>query len=513
MSEVQSEKTFLGHPRGLAVLFLTEIWERFSYYGMRALLVLYVYKHLYVDMGETEAKNIGFGILGSYGALVYASPLLGGMLADKFIGPRHAVTVGSVLMALGHFLMAIETTWTFYLALGLIAIGNGFFKPNVGSLVSALYKEGDKRRDGGFTIFYMGVNIGAFLAPLACGALAEKWGWHYGFNLAGLGMITGLIVYNFGLSRGLVPKPQIPQVSKLAKLTGGWGIGILLAPVFGWVIFSNEFLFTDTNILTWILSSTLVIIMGILIYQSIHIGKVAALRMLVIFILTLFIMVFWAFFEQSGSSLTVYAEECVRLVGLNASQTNSINPAYIMLLAFPFSWLWGYLYKTGRNPSTPVKFGWGILQLGLGFLVFAISTHFADDQGKVSMLFLYGGYLLMTTGELFISPIGLSKVTELSPKALIGFMLGVYYFSSAFGHLLAGGIAKMTTQKGGTGNWLTQLAESLTGYSTAVEPTGALLKLFQSANVFASIGIVSVLTAVVVFTASPILKKWMNGVH
>ena len=448
-------KTYLdkkGHPKGLFYLFFAEMWERFSFYGMRALLTLYLIKDYYSHIENNE--EIAYGIYASYGALVYLTPLIGGYLADKYIGYRKSILYGGVLMALGHFFMAFPSDTFFYGALALLIMGNGFFKPNISTLVGSLYKDGDIKRDGGFTIFYMVINLGAMIAPLFCGYLGEVYGWHYGFGAAGIGMLAGLIVFWKGISNkvlgenGLQPKEYInKKIAGLSLTNFIYTLGFIAVPVFAFLIIYDAKSKVLGNVLS-IVGGLVLLYLAYIIYDYIYNkkDKKSGQQLIAIIILAIFCTIFWACFEQAGSSITVWVDKCVNLVGLNASQTNAINPGYIVLLAIPFSYLWTKLGSINRNPNTAIKFSLGILQLGLGFLVFAVTTHFIGDNGKVPFLFVFLGYFLITTGELFLSPIGLSKVTELSPKRMISFMMGVWFLSSTFAHYISGGIAKMTTK-------------------------------------------------------------------
>ena len=442
-----------GHPKGLFYLFFAEMWERFSFYGMRALLVLYLIKDFMSDIENNE--DIAYGIFASYGALVYLTPLIGGYLADKFIGYRKSIIFGGILMALGHFFMAFQSEMFFYGALGLLIIGNGFFKPNISTLVGSLYPEGDPRRDSGFTVFYMGINLGAMIAPLFCGYLGFEFGWHYGFGAAGIGMLAGLIVFWKGIKDGVLLDKGLQPVNYIGKKISGLKIehiiyfcGFLSVPVFAYVILLNtqsEFLgnaITAVGVIIFIYLSY--IIYDLKVNQK---DKASGDRLIAVMIFCVFLTVFWACFEIAGSAVTVWADRCVNLFGINASQTNAINPGYIVLLAIPFSWIWTKLDISNRNPSTPIKFSLGILQLGLGFLVFAISFFYMGEDGKVPMIFLFLGYLLITTGELFLSPIGLSKVTQLAPKKIISFIMGVWFLSSTFAHHISGQIAKLTSKE------------------------------------------------------------------
>ena len=441
----------LGHPKGLFYLFFAELWERFSFYGMRALLTLYMVNNLFKELADGE--EISIGIYASYGALVYATPVIGGILADRFMGYRKSIMLGAVLMALGHFIMAFENEFFFFGALGLLIVGNGFFKPNISTMVGSLYKEGDTRRDAGFTIFYMGINVGAFLAPLVCGWLGETYGWHYGFGAAGVGMLAGLLFFWQGSRTGVfMDKGLQPEEWRDKKVAGTNVVNLiyvaafLLVPIASILVRFNDLEVVGSDLMSVLLFTVLGAILLYLGFIIISSDKVTGQRLIVVIVLTLFITVFWSFFEQAGSSLTLFAERNVNLTFLNASQTNAINPGYIMILAIPFSLLWTFLDTKRLNPSTPVKFALGILQLGLGFLVFAYAATAMDSTGRVPFFYLAFGYFLITTGEMFISPIGLSKVTELSPAKITALMMGVYFLSSAFAHHIAGIIAKLTVE-------------------------------------------------------------------
>lgn len=519
-------RQFLGHPIGLFFLFFAELWERFSFYGMRALLVLYLTKELFSEVAN--GREVAYEIYAAYGALVYFTPAIGGMIADRVIGHKNSIMLGAALMTLGHFTMAFESTTIFYLSLGLLIIGNGFFKPNISSLVGGLYPEGDARREGGFTIFYLGINLGAFLAPLICGYLGETYGWHYGFSAAGIGMFVGLILFGVGRRMGVYGIQGEQPVAMARHSIAGLNIrywiyaaSLLSVPLFALLVRKSEWeVIFGAGLMQCLLFGLLGIVVIYLTLVCIKSDKVTRDRLIVIGILTLFITVFWAFFEQAGSSLTLFAEEQVRLVGLNASQTNAINPFYIVLLAIPFSIMWNRLELRGKNPGTMVKFGLGIGQLGAGFLVFALSARLMDTAGQVSMLILLVGYLLITSGELFLSPIGLSKVTELSPVKLVSFMMGVWFLSSSFAHYIAGIIAKLTSggQDGTTEGAATELgllgrmAEAITG-KLPVGASPEISNLFNYTSVFAQIAIVSFVVAAIAIAISPIIKRMMHGIR
>ncbi|MFL2564117.1 MAG: peptide MFS transporter [Flavobacteriales bacterium] len=538
---MKNQSELFGHPKGLFYLFFAELWERFSYYGMRALLTLYMVNEFFSWMtDEAYREEVSFGIFAAYGSLVYATPVLGGMIADKFIGFKKSIMLGGILMALGHFFMAFyfdtgmfgfEATsinnFFFYAALALLIIGNGFFKPNISTMVGRLYPEGDDRRDSGFTIFYMGINAGAFLAPLACGWLGYEFGWHYGFGAAGVGMIAGLLVFMKGMNDGVFGENGNQPAEYVEKKMYGlrtdyffYVVAVLMVPVAAFLVKNNAMEVLDGMALhSSILSLLGLIILGIIAKKMTELSRMEVFRLVSVLVLTLLITVFWSFFELAGTAITLFAERNVNLTLLNASQTNAINPGYIIFLAIPFSMMWVYLSKTQRNPITPIKFALGILQLGLGFIVFAMSAQFMDDAGKTPFMFLMIGYLLLTTGELFISPIGLSKVTELSPKSMTAFMMGVYFLSSSYAHYISGAIAKLTTStEAGVApepGFMTSMIEKVTGFAgaTTTSTSESVLSLLSYTSVFTQVGIVAIGMAVVSFMITPVLKKWMYGVH
>ena len=538
---MKHQEEIFGHPKGLFYLFFAELWERFSYYGMRALLTLYMVNEFFSWMtDDAYREEVSFGIFAAYGSLVYATPVLGGMIADKFIGFKKSIMLGGILMALGHFFMAFYfdtgmfgfeaisiNNFFFYAALALLIIGNGFFKPNISTMVGRLYPEGDDRRDSGFTIFYMGINAGAFLAPLACGWLGYEFGWHYGFGAAGVGMIAGLLVFMKGMNDGVFGdngnQPEEFVEKKMYGLRTDYFfyiVAVLMVPVAAFLVKNNAMEVLEGMALHSSLLSLLgVVILGIIAKKMTELSRMEVFRLVSVLVLTLLITVFWSFFELAGTAITLFAERNVNLTLLNASQTNAINPGYIIFLAIPFSMMWVYLSKTQRNPITPIKFALGILQLGLGFIVFAMSAQFMDDAGKTPFMFLMIGYLLLTTGELFISPIGLSKVTELSPKSMTAFMMGVYFLSSSYAHYISGAIAKLTTStEAGAApepGFMTTMIEKVTGFAgaTTTSTSETVLSLLSYTSVFTQVGIVAIGMAVISFMITPVLKKWMHGVH
>ena len=503
-----------GHPKGLFYLFFAELWERFSFYGMRALLVLYMTDHLlYSD--ETS-----FGIFAAYGSLVYVTPLIGGMVADKIIGYKKSIFLGGILMALGHFVLAIEHTLTFYAALSLLIIGNGFFKPNISSFVGSLYSSNDNKRDAGFMIFYMGINIGGWIAPLLCGWLGLTYGWHYGFGLAGIGMLVGLLIFNTAVNgnvfgdRGNVSNQNVYD-KKTANIKQGYWIpilSILAIPLISLIIKYNQY----EHYLVWIVSICLLVILFNIFKNATKIEKG---QLLVIVYFTLLACLFFTIFEQAGSSLTLFAKRNVNLQILNASQTNSLNSAYIVLLAIPFAWLWTFLTKMNKNPNSPFKMGFGLVLVGIGFLVFGYSSHFLDDAAKVPMIFLVIGIFIYTLGELFLSPVGLSKITALSPQKYLSFLMGFWFLASFYGHFFAGKIAQLTTVIEGEESIFTQgvlkhITPIITGldYATMSSLNTAHMQLYSYVSVFSGIGLFSLCIGIIAVIISPFIKKLMGNV-
>lgn len=506
----------LGHPKGLFYLFFAELWERFSFYGMKALLVLYMTKKLLFT------DEMSFGVFAAYMSLVYVTPLIGGMLADKFLGFRKAIIIGGVFMVFGHLLLTIEMPLFFYGSLALIIVGNGFFKPNISTFVGSLYAEQDPRRDSGFTIFYMGINIGGALAPLLCALVAEKYGWHYGFILAGLGMISGLLFFYRGLNSnvfgqyGLPPSLKVYN-QKVLGLNKGNLIAILAllsVPLFAVGIYLHQY----EHFIVWIATFLILAVLTQIYHKASTIEKG---RLIVITYITVLMTLFWAVFEQAGSSLTLFADRNVNLIWLSAAQTNSINSLFIILLAIPFSMLWAYLTKINRNPNSAIKSGLGLLFLGLGFIVFALSARDMDTLARTPMLYLLVGYGILTVGELFISPIGLSKMTELSPAKYVSFIMGVFFSSSFFGHYFAGKIANLTAVKNDEVNVFSEgifgtITTAVTGLNYAEVKTSSvagLEQLFSYVSVYAGFGVLMALLGLLAILISPIIKKLMAGIN
>lgn len=512
---MKSSNERFGHPKGLYYLFFAELWERFSFYGMKALLVLYMTKQLLFT------DEMSFGVYAAYMSLVYVTPLIGGIVAEQITGYRKAINLGGVLMAFGHFFLTFESPFFFYTSLGLIIVGNGFFKPNISSFVGELYQEGDKRRDAGFTIFYLGVNTGATVAPLLCAWLAEVYGWHIGFIVAGIGMLLGLVVFQRGIKNnifedlGKVPNEQKYNAKRtFLNLRFQVIIGAILAvPVFALIVRFYNY----EHYLLWLVSFFLV---GYLAYIFLGVNRIEKKRLLVVVYFTFLATLFMIIFEQAGSSLTLFADRNVNLIGINAAQTNSINAAFIMLLAFPFAFLWTYLSKKNKNPSSAFKMGLGLLMLGLGFVVFGFSAQDVDEYGNVPMFYLIAGTFVYTIGELFLSPIGLSKMTELSPKKFIAFIMGVWFLSSFYGHFFAGKLAQMTSSSSienafSSSGFFGEISFFITGMtvSDSIQMGDAYTQLYSYVSVYTTFGVIAVGLGVVAIIISPFVKRLMGGVN
>ena len=426
--------TFLGHPKGLFVLFFAEMWERFSYYGMRALLIFYLTKHwLFSD----EKSGV---IYGAYTALVYITPVLGGYLADRYLGQRKAVTYGAVLLTFGHFLMGFEGSGgqdaaslnIFWLALAFIIVGSGFLKANISVIVGQLYPRTDVRRDGAYTIFYMGINLGAALGALLCGYLGETFGWSYGFGAAGVGMLLGLIVFivfkPLLLGRGEPLNPEALNKTVLGiKLEWLLYLVGLVAVVVCWWLVQNQ------AVVGSLLGAAGAILVVYVLWTAVRkLEPHDRDRIFAAMFLIIGSILFWALFEQAGSSLNLFTDRHVDRSGVPASVFQSLNAIYIVLLAPLFAWLWTTLGRKGLEPSAPAKFGLGIVQLGIGFLVLVAGSAAAGDS-MVPVLFIFLIYLFHTTGELCLSPVGLSAMNRLAPAHLASLIMGTWFFASATG--------------------------------------------------------------------------------
>ena len=452
-AEAAADRSFFGHPRGLSTLFFTEFWERFSYYGMRAILVLFM-------TAAATQGGLGFSveragaIYGLYTACVYLLALPGGWLADRLLGQRRSVFIGGIFIALGNFLLYIASVPTFFLGLLGIIIGTGLLKPNVSTMVGELYPgtspEQGARRDAGFSIFYMGINLGAFVAPLICGYVGERINFRLGFLVAGFGMLLGLVQYKLG-GRNLGQAGLHPNAAgdpaarqKTVQLLLGGIVGVVLV---GFLLIS-VFKLTVEQIAgaMGVVIVALALLYLVMQLVSKDLDATEKKRMGVIFVLFVFSAIFWSGFEQAGSSLTLFAEQLTRLNvfgwEMPASWLQSVNPILIISLAPVFAWLWVALSRRRKEPSAPAKFSLGLILLGLGFGVMVWASILTNNQQQqVSMLWLNLTYLLHTCGELCLSPVGLSTVTKLAPHRKVGQMMGIWFMSISLGNLMAGLVA------------------------------------------------------------------------
>ncbi|WP_242096444.1 peptide MFS transporter [Sphingomonas sp. CROZ-RG-20F-R02-07] len=443
-------RTILGHPVGLFVLFFAEMWERFSYYGMRGLLIFYLTKHWLFDKEHASL------IYGAYTALVYITPVIGGYMADRYLGQRKAVLYGAVLLVLGHGLMAVEgsggqsdpTINLFWLALSFIIVGAGFLKANISVIVGQLYPRTDPRRDPAYTIFYIGINTGAFLGAIVAGWLGERYGWSWGFGAAGVGMLLGLVVFVLGrpalLGRGEPTDPARLRTRTVGLPFEAWlyASGLIAVVAIWWLIQHQDLVGT----LLGIAGAALV---GYVIYTAVlRLPREDRDRIFALLFLIFASILFWALFEQAGNSLNLYTDEHVdrHMAGFDvpASVFQSVNSLYIMIFGPVIAWLWTFLAKRGREPSAPAKFGIAMLQLGFSFLVLVWGAKAAGIGQLTPVLFIFLIYLFQTTGELCLSPVGLSAMNRLSPANMASLVMGTWYFATAAGNFAAGLISQAT---------------------------------------------------------------------
>jgi POT family proton-dependent oligopeptide transporter len=559
------------HPKGLRVLFFAEMWERFSYYGMRGLLTVYLVQHFLFDQADAQKTY------SSYTTLVYLVPLLGGVLADRFLGTRKAIAFGALALVAGHLAMGLEgkpTTQTlsyqgatyefvaqgrnenyvaklkigdaayaysasdkgfeikdlpasapvpallpagsytlekvkaegpfeaiFYVALSLIILGVGFLKPNISSIVGQLYPDGDPRRDPGFTLYYYGINLGAFWAAILCGALGTVVGWWAGFGLAGLGMLVGYIAFVRGKDslegKGEPPNPEALKKKVLGPINLEMAIylGAVISIPLIWILVQN-----NAMVGNMLAAGSAAVLIYIIYHMATECSKEEAGRLVLALILILASVVFFTLFEQAGSSLALFTAGNVALpnsgfMTITAPQTQSFNAGFILIFAPAFAWLWVKLGQRNLDPSAPMKFAIALMQVGLGFLILVWGAQFANEQARVPVIFLALAYLFHTTGELCLSPVGLSWMTKLSTPKLISTLMATWFLGSSGAQFLGGIIAQYTA------------AETVAGQVT--DPAKALA---TSIEVFSTIGWWSIGIGVAMALASPVLKRLAPGI-
>ena len=568
------DTSFFGHPRGLAILFFTEMWERFSYYGMRGLLILYLTQHF---LFSDERSSVMYG---AYTALVYVMTIIGGTLADRYLGQRKAVTFGAILLCLGHFGMAFEGSGSseyvvtgderieildegrgsnrqlfveedgalkrlvftstgdiqilesddradeptaavartipaanyeteivrqglytniLYLSLALIIAGVGYLKANISTIVGALYKFEDPRRDSGFTLFYMGINLGSFLSSITCGILGIVYGWAWGFGLAGIGMAAGLAVFLWG-QKYLDGAAEPPSEAKLKESFLGpinveWACYLVALLIIGvsMMLVANAELIPD-----WFVGTLgIVIFIGLVIYAFTNLHDTERSRMFAAIYFVLAQIPFWALFEQAGSSLNLFTDRLVdkEIFGVEvpAPVFQSLNAGFIFIFAPLVAWLWIFLNKRGWEPSTPIKFGLGVIAVGLGFLALVGGMTASGATGLTAVYFIFLIYWVHTMGELMVSPVGLSAVTKMAPARVVGMTMGAWFLYSGLSNYLAGVIAR------GTG------AETIGGQITNVAEAKA-----NYASVYTQVSYVAIGIGIVMLAISPIIKSWMK---
>ena len=477
---VQKEPEFAGHPKGLYMLFFAEMWERFSYYGMRAILIFYLTQHWLFSDGKSNL------IYGAYTALVYITPVLGGYLADRYLGQRKAVVYGGVLLAIGHSLMAVEgvggqddpTINVFWAALAFIIVGSGFLKANISVMVGQLYKLTDLRRDPAYTIFYMGINVGAALGTILVAYLGQTIGWGYGFGLAGIGMVAGLVVFVLG-KKVLFGAGEAPAPLSQAKEITLYGIGLASVAVI-WGLIQYQ------DVIQTLLAISGVALLGYVLYESFKLPKEPRERMFAILFLIGLNPLFWGLFEQAGGSMNLFTDRFVDRGGVPAGIFQSINPIYIILFAPFFAGLWQFLGKRGLEPSAPAKFGLALAQMGLANLVLVWGAEAFGVAAMTPVILVFAYYMFATTAELCLSPVGLSAMNRLAPTYLASLIMGAWFYMTAVGNFVAG-----------------KIGEATGGHDGEMTKQGLL-------DIYELFGFISIGVAVVVLLLSPIVKRWMH---
>ncbi|MBS0606483.1 MAG: peptide MFS transporter [Parachlamydiales bacterium] len=477
----------LKQPRGLFLLFFTELWERFGFYTLQTIIILYMTKGLLLS--DTNA----YLLYGTFSSMLYLTPVLGGYLADRYLGFQRAIIVGGVLLIVGYLLTAIPNNQIFFLGLSVIIVANGLFKPNVSSIVGDLYRPGDARRDGGFTIFYMGINIGSLIPPLITGWIVATYGWHAGFLLAAIGMFIGLVTFLLGRKRlrtsGVMPaaSPLRDNKESLTFYVLFYG-GIVLAVCLFLVLFKFP---AETDILLALAS---VGVVGVVIYLMLKEKKVQRNKMIACLILILISIGFWSLYNQTFTSLMLYADRNMdkQILGItiDAEFTQFFNPFFIVLLSPVLSRLWIWLDNKRSNPSTPMKFSMGVLMMSIGFIVLGLGGRYFSSAGETSAWWLVVSYFFQTIGELLLSPIGLAMITTLSPKHLVGMMMGVWFLTQSAAFAIGGGLATFASVPDKA-----QPTESLAIYDHA----------------FIIYGAISLVLAIISMLLVPYLKRLIYG--
>ena len=567
MNNPAEQGTIFGHPRGLVILFFTEMWERFSYYGMRGLLIVYLTQHF---LFSDEKSSL---LYGAYTALVYVMTIIGGSLADRYLGARKAVTFGAILLTLGHFGMTFEgdgskqllqygesqyqvtldgrggaarqlivsaqgrsyinfteTTMEIaepevvglpaniardqftitvqtqqgyldilYLSLALIIAGVGFLKANISTIVGSLYGFGDARRDSGFTIFYMGINLGAFLSSIFCGYLGIVYGWKYGFGLAGIGMLGGLLIF-LSCQSWLEGKAEPPSEEKLKeKVFLFINVEWLCYLVGAGIVAVSMLLVKNEELVGGILGPIgILMLVGLVGYALVRLHGDERSRMFAAIYFVLAQIPFWALFEQAGSSLNLFTARLVdrEILGWSVPGPvfQSLNAGFIFIFAPLMAWLWVWLARRHLNPSTPVKFALGVAMAGLGFLLLVSGMQSSGDIGLTPVIFIFAIYWVHTMGELMVSPVGLSAVTKLAPARIAGMTMGAWFLYSGLSNFLAGVIAR-TTGAETIGGQMTNVAAAKAGYI----------------EVYSQVGYIAIGISVLMLLISPQINKMMRG--
>ncbi len=471
---------FAGHPKGLYMLFFAEMWERFSYYGMRAILIFYLTQHWLFSDGKSNL------IYGAYTSLVYITPVLGGYIADRYLGQRKAVVFGGLLLAAGHTLMAVEGTGgqsdptinVFWAALAFIIVGSGFLKANISVMVGQLYSLTDTRRDAAYTIFYMGINVGAALGTIMVAYLGQTIGWGYGFGLAGIGMLAGLIVFVLGKA-SLKGAGEAPAPLARSKEMLLYGVGLASVAVI-WALVQYQ------DVIQGLLAVSGVALLGYVLYESFKLEKEPRERMFAILFLISLNPLFWGLFEQAGGSMNLFTNAYVDRGGVPAGIFQSINPIYIILLAPLFAGLWQWLGKRNMEPSAPAKFGLALAQMGLANLVLVWGAQAWGIAAMTPVFLVFAYYFFATTAELCLSPVGLSAMNRLAPKFLASLIMGAWFYMTAVGNFVAG-----------------KIGEATGGHDGQMTKDGLL-------DIYGLFGWISIGAAVAVLLVSPLVKKWMH---